>query len=67
MSKSAFLRGVGSVINLFPTERAPIKFSYLSSRILSDEEAFREDLEQVGADMFCAIKIIDKSSGVSNP
>ena len=50
-----FLRGMGQSMNLFPQERGDLLFS-----ALPDEEAFKKDLEQVGADMFSAIKAIDE-------
>lgn len=59
-----FLRGMGS-INLFPNKRE-IKIAPLSLKILSDEEAFKADLEAVGKDMWTAIKIIDLQPTQSN-
>lgn len=53
MSKNSIFRGMGS-INLFPEERS-IDCSLNLPRILSDQEAFRNDLEQVGQDMWNAI------------
>lgn len=56
MNKS-FLRGVGSVIDLFPQDRK-IQLPLPSH---TDGEAFRKDLEVVGSDMYHAIHIIEQS------
>lgn len=52
-----FLRGMGSVLNLFPDNR-PIK-SIEFTPILPDQEAFKKDLEQVGHDIWGAIETIN--------
>ena len=59
MSRS-FVRGIGSVISLFPEERREIdKKGCIIIKILSDQEAFKSDLEQVGKDMWNAIEKIN--------
>lgn len=51
-----FLRGMSEAFNLFPQEReATVLLPYCS-----DEEAFRNDLEQVGYDMRAAIQSHDR-------
>lgn len=53
-----FLRGMSEAINLFPRERE----DNVSLPVYSNEEAFRKDIEQVGSDMYSAIKSVEKSS-----
>ncbi len=55
-----FLRGAGSVLELFPVER-DVKISSFQILILSDEEAFKADLEAVGRDMYSAIETAKNS------
>jgi hypothetical protein len=52
MSKE-FLRGMSEAINLFPRERGGVRVLLPT---YSNEDAFRKDLEQVGADMYSVIK-----------
>jgi len=56
MNKNSLLRGVASVLDLFPSERDTI----IHIPTHSDDEALKKDLEQVGNDMFFAIKSISK-------
>jgi hypothetical protein len=57
MAKSNFLRGMGSVINLFPEDREIA----LPLPTHSDEEAFKKDLQQVGSDMYAALEAVKQS------
>jgi len=54
MNKHGFLRGVAAVLDLFPSERKVT----VHMPMHSDDEALRKDLEQVGNDMFFAVKTI---------
>jgi hypothetical protein len=56
MNKNSFLRGVASALDLFPSE----KERTIHVSIQSDDEAIKQDLEQVGNDMFFAIKSISQ-------
>jgi len=48
-------------MNLFPAERDSIFLP-----MYSDEEAFRQDLEQVGSDMWAAINTIEQSKDLND-
>ena len=58
MIKSSFLRGMGSVTDLFPQDRGVV----LPLPTHSDEEAFKRDLQQVGSDMYFAIESVKQSA-----
>lgn len=54
---NSFLRGMRQAVNLFPRERKGL----IVLPSLSNEEAFKKDLEQVGDDMRFAMKTIENS------
>ena len=56
MDINFLLEGISRSMNLFPEKRESIY-----SPPYSDEEAFRQDLEQVGSDMRIAINTIEQS------
>jgi hypothetical protein len=48
MKKNSFIRGISSVLNIFPSEREEV----IEIPTHTDAEAIKKDLEQVGNDMF---------------
>jgi len=52
MNNNSFLRGAASILDLFPSEREVT--THIPTH--SDDEAIKKDLEQLGNDMFFAIK-----------
>jgi hypothetical protein len=59
MNTQAFIRGMGSVLEVFPSNR-DIKTPFDIS-VLSDEETFRKDLEAVGNDFKTVIGKFNKN------
>lgn len=51
-----FIRGICSAFTLFPRERKKLSFVPCT-----DQEAFENDLKNVGDDMYYAIQVVDES------
>lgn len=62
----SFLRGYGSILNIFPSEPAPkisVKFHFRTHNEKTDVEALRKDWEAIGKDIWSAIDEYNSSPG----
>jgi hypothetical protein len=58
MSMKSFIRGMGSVFDIYPTDNN--RNQIVKAPTVSDAEAFRKDLEAIGQDFKYAIGCVDE-------